>query len=121
MNLLGVLGALSALLSVVLGAFGAHGLRDTLTPEMQHTFETAARYQMYHALALVLLATLPRTRAAAIAGWLFVGGTVVFSGSLYALGLTGVTALGAITPLGGLCFLGGWIALAVHFVRVTRS
>jgi uncharacterized membrane protein YgdD (TMEM256/DUF423 family) len=110
------LGAVSALVSVAAGAFGAHALRARLTPEYLAVFETAARYQMYHALALLAVAwavnrwrgTLP-----AWAGWLFVVGTVLFSGSLYALALTTMRWLGAITPLGGVAFLAGWICLAL--------
>ena len=110
-----ILGALSALVSVAAGAFGAHALRARLSPELLAVFETGARYQMYHALALFAVAwaagRFPHG-AVGVAGWLFVAGTVIFSGSLYALALTGVRALGAVTPLGGLCFLAGWLALA---------
>ena len=109
------LGALSAFVAVAAGAFGAHALRGALTPELLDVFETAARYQMYHALALLAVGWLARhggCRATAAAGWLFAIGTVLFSGSLYALSLTGVRWLGAITPLGGAAFLGGWLALA---------
>lgn len=110
------LGALSALLSVAAGAFGAHALRHRLTLEYLSVFETAARYQMYHALALLAAAwgasrwpgLLPKW-----AGWCFVGGTVLFSGSLYALALTGNRWLGAITPLGGVAFMVGWCCLAL--------
>ena len=109
------LGALLAGIAVAAGAFGAHGLRARLEPDMLAVFETGARYHMYHALALVAVAWAvarwPESQAA-VAGWLFVAGIVVFSGSLYALALTGVRALGAITPLGGLCFLAGWGMLA---------
>jgi uncharacterized membrane protein YgdD (TMEM256/DUF423 family) len=110
-----VLGALSGLISVAAGAFGAHALRGRLTPELLATFETAARYQMYHALALLAVGLSARGASPlwAWSGWLFVAGTVLFSGSLYALALTGVRWLGAITPLGGLCFLGGWALLAL--------
>jgi uncharacterized membrane protein YgdD (TMEM256/DUF423 family) len=103
-------------LGVGLGAFGAHGLRARLSPEMLAVFETGVRYHMYHALALLAVAALlPRmdSRALVAAGWLFTGGIVVFSGSLYVLALSGITVLGAITPLGGLAFLAGWVALAV--------
>ena len=117
MNLFGLCGALSAFIAVGAGAFGAHGLRNTLTPELLHTFETGARYQMYHALGLALIAVLPKTSLTTSAGWMFLAGTVLFSGSLYALCLSGVTWLGAITPLGGLCFLAGWATLAVQFAR----
>ena len=114
------LGALSALLSVAAGAFGAHALRERLTPDMLAVFETGARYQMYHALALLAVAWAagrwPSTAAVA-AGWLFVAGTVVFSGSLYLLALTGARWLGALTPLGGLAFIAGWAALAWAALR----
>jgi uncharacterized membrane protein YgdD (TMEM256/DUF423 family) len=109
------LGAVLAGLAVAAGAFGAHGLRGRLEPDMLAVFETGARYQMYHALALLAVAWATvrwPDSAAALAGWLFVAGIVVFSGSLYVLALSGVRWLGAITPLGGLCFLGGWAILA---------
>ena len=109
-------GAIAGLIAVAFGAFGAHGLRGRLTPDMLAVFETGVRYHMYHALALLLTAALaPRVPGKAIvaAGWLFVGGIVLFSGSLYVLAVTGVTALGAITPIGGVAFLAGWAALAM--------
>jgi uncharacterized membrane protein YgdD (TMEM256/DUF423 family) len=109
------LGALFAGLAVAAGAFGAHGLRSRLTPDMLDVFETAARYQMYHALALFVVAWAvarwPES-AASVAGWCFVAGIVVFSGSLYLLALTGMRWLGAITPIGGVAFLAGWGVLA---------
>ena len=110
------IGALMAGVGVGLGAFGAHGLRGRLSPEMLAVFETGVRYHMYHALALLATAALmPRIdgRAVIIAGWSFTTGILIFSGSLYALALTGVTTLGAITPIGGVAFLVGWIALLV--------
>jgi uncharacterized membrane protein YgdD (TMEM256/DUF423 family) len=111
-----LIGALAGFLAVALGAFGAHALRARLSPEMLAVFETGARYQMYHALAILLVSValgrmdgwLVRT-----AGWMFAAGIVLFSGSLYALALTGATFLGAVTPLGGLAFLIGWALLAV--------
>lgn len=109
------IGALSAFIAVGVGAFGAHALRGALTPDRLEVFETGARYQMYHALALLVVAwvaTRRPGRMVTIAGWLFVLGTILFSGSLYLLSLSGVRWLGAITPLGGLAFLGGWLALA---------
>ena len=109
-------GAVAGLIGVGFGAFGAHGLRTRLTPEMLAVFETGVRYQMYHALALLLTAALvPRMPGKAIvaAGWLFVTGIVLFSGSLYLLAVTGVTMLGAITPFGGVAFLAGWAALVI--------
>ena len=111
-----LLGSLFALLAVAAGAFGAHALRARLTPELLAVFETGARYQMYHALALFVAAwasTRWPGRPVAAAGWLFAAGILVFSGSLYLLALSGVRWLGAITPLGGLCFLAGWGALAL--------
>jgi uncharacterized membrane protein YgdD (TMEM256/DUF423 family) len=114
------LGSLSGLIAVAAGAFGAHGLRARLSPDLLAVFETAARYQMYHALALLAVAwavTRWPTPQATWAGWLFVAGTVIFSGSLYALALTGVRWLGAITPLGGVAFLAGWACLLVAAQR----
>jgi len=114
------LGAVSAFISVAAGAFGAHGLRGRLAPDLLAVFETGARYQMYHALALLAVAwAMTRWPGALLAwaGWLFVLGTVLFSGSLYALALSGVRWLGAITPLGGLAFLVGWACLALSAAR----
>ncbi len=114
------LGAISALVAVAAGAFGAHALRDRLAPEMLSVFEVGARYHMYHALALLAAAWAVGRwpgGAAVAAGWLFVAGTVVFSGSLYLLALTGQRWLGAVTPLGGLAFILGWAALAWAALR----
>ncbi|HEY0151352.1 MAG TPA: DUF423 domain-containing protein [Longimicrobium sp.] len=110
------LGCVFGVVAVAAGAFGAHALRARLPADLLAVFETAARYQMYHALALLaaaLVAARAPSAAASAAGWLFAAGIVVFSGSLYALALTGVRVLGAVTPLGGLCFLAGWVALAM--------
>lgn len=117
------LGALSGAIAVAAGAFGAHALRARLEPRMLEVFETAARYQMYHALALFAVAWMitrvggsaspSALRLATISGWCFVAGTLLFSGSLYAMALSGVRALGAITPLGGVAFIAGWITLAL--------
>jgi uncharacterized membrane protein YgdD (TMEM256/DUF423 family) len=115
-------GASLAGLAVALGAFGAHGLRAVLSPSDLATFETGVRYQMYHALALLAVAGLaqrwPGAPTLAAAGWCFVAGIVVFSGSLYVLVLTGPRWLGAVTPLGGVAFLLGWLLLAWTAVRV---
>src|SRR6478672_2568152 len=108
-------GALMGFVGVGLGAFGAHALRGRLSPEMLAIFETAVRYQMYHAIALLAVAAMMSRvdgRSVVIAGWSFIVGILIFSGSLYALALTGVTMLGAITPLGGLALLAGCVALA---------
>jgi uncharacterized membrane protein YgdD (TMEM256/DUF423 family) len=114
------IGSVSAFIAVAAGAFGAHGLKSRLSADMLAVFEVAARYQMYHALALIACAWAitrwPGTLTAT-SGWLFVAGTVVFSGSLYLLSLTGLRWLGAITPLGGLALLAGWLCLAAAAVR----
>lgn len=110
------LGALSAFLAVAAGAFGAHALRARLGPAMLLVFETGARYQMYHALGLMAVAwavTRWPGRLTSAAGWCFIAGTVLFSGSLYAMAISGQRALGAITPLGGVAFLSGWLCLAL--------
>jgi uncharacterized membrane protein YgdD (TMEM256/DUF423 family) len=114
------LGTLLAGAAVAAGAFAAHGLRARITPEMLAIFETGARYQMYHALALLAVAWASArwpASAAPLAGWLFVSGIVVFSGSLYVLSITGLRWLGAITPLGGLAFLAGWAVLGWTVAR----
>jgi uncharacterized membrane protein YgdD (TMEM256/DUF423 family) len=114
------LGAGSALLAVAAGAFGAHGLQNRLGPGALAIFETAARYQMYHALGLLAVAWAANQWPGALpswAGWLFVAGTVLFSGSLYVLALTGIGWLGAITPLGGLAFMAGWLCLVLRAAR----
>jgi len=115
------LGALSGVVAVAAGAFGAHALRARLDPGMLLVFETGARYQMYHALALLAVAwavTRWPGRLTEAAGWCFLAGTVLFSGSLYAMALTGRRALGVITPLGGVAFLAGWLCLALAARRM---
>jgi uncharacterized membrane protein YgdD (TMEM256/DUF423 family) len=110
------LGAASALIAVAAGAFGAHALRSRLAPDLLAVFETAARYQMYHALGLLAVAWAASRwpgRAPRAAGWLFVAGTLLFSGSLYLLALTGERRLGAVTPLGGVAWMLGWGMLVV--------
>jgi len=109
-------GAVAAFLAVAFGAFGTHALRGRLSPEMLAVFESAVRYQMYHGLALVLVGLIMGRMSGWLvqtAGWCFVAGIVLFSGSLYALALGGATALGAVTPLGGLAFLAGWACLMI--------
>jgi uncharacterized membrane protein YgdD (TMEM256/DUF423 family) len=110
-----IMGAVLAALGVAAGAFGAHALRGRLTPDLLNVFETGVRYQLIHALGLLAVAWASARwpgRATNMAGWLFLAGIVLFSGSLYALSMSGVRALGAITPLGGVAFIAGWIALA---------
>lgn len=116
--------AAAGFLGVALGAFGAHALRARSSPEMLAVFETGVRYQMYHAFAMFAaawaLARWPR-RVFGVAGCLFLAGIVVFSGSLYALALTGTRWLGAITPVGGVAFLAGWLCLAWGAWNARRS
>ena len=117
------IGAVAAGVGVALGAFGAHGLKTRVDAEMLAVFETGVRYQIYHSLALLavgLAASRRQTPWLDRAGWLFLAGIVVFSGSLYVMALTGIRWLGAITPLGGLAFILGWAALAVA-VRQARA
>jgi uncharacterized membrane protein YgdD (TMEM256/DUF423 family) len=111
-----LIGAVAAFLGVAFGAFGAHGLRTRISPDMLVVFETGVRYQMYHALALLLTGLIMARMDGWLihtAGWAFVVGILLFSGSLYALALTGTTIFGAVTPLGGLAFLVGWGCLIV--------
>jgi len=119
-----LIGAVAAFIGVAFGAFGAHALRGRLSPDMLEVFETGVRYQMYHALALLLTAVaLARFDGWIVrsAGWLFTAGIILFSGSLYALALSGVRVLGAITPIGGLAFLAGWAFLAVAAAAIGRN
>lgn len=111
-----IIGAISGALSVTLGAFGAHALRERLTASLLDTFETGVRYEIYHAFAIFVVAfALTRWTSPLLvyAGWAFVVGTIIFSGSLYLLALSDTRWLGAITPIGGVAFIAGWILLAV--------
>jgi len=110
-------GAVNGFIAVAAGAFAAHGLSGTVPPETLAIFETAARYQMYHALALGFCALVPSGTAGRIAAWAFAAGIVLFCGSLYGLALTGIRALGLVTPAGGVAFLVGWMALAWAALR----
>ncbi|HEX7072226.1 MAG TPA: DUF423 domain-containing protein [Rhodothermales bacterium] len=115
-----VAGCVFAGLAVVAGAFGAHALEPHLTPERLATYETAVRYQMYHALALLAagwLSSRESSRLPGLAGILFIAGIAVFSGSLYLLVATDVRWWGAVTPIGGVAFIAGWICLAVGAAR----
>lgn len=117
-------GALFAALGVAAGAFGAHGLRAILAEPLLLIYETAVRYQMYHALALVALGALAGRlppRAITVSGSLFTLGILLFSGSLYLLVLTGTRPLGILTPIGGSCFIAGWLWLAVSAWRAVRT
>lgn len=114
------LGSFLAFIAVALGAFGAHSLQGTFAPGMAQVYETGVRYHFYHALGLLavgLAASRWPGAATTLAGWLFVAGIVLFSGSLYLLSITGIRVLGAITPLGGLAFLAGWLILGWTVLR----
>lgn len=119
MEIMAGVGAILACIAVALGAFGAHALRGRLPAERLAVFQTGVQYQMYHALGMMagpLAASSAGARSLReIAVWLFALGILLFSGSLYALALSGIRRFGAVTPLGGLCFLAGWILLAFSF------
>jgi uncharacterized membrane protein YgdD (TMEM256/DUF423 family) len=119
-------GALLAALSIILGAFGAHALKEIFTGGILQVFETAVRYQIYHAFALLIVGILYKefsNKQLQLAGYFFIGGIVLFSGSLYALccieylQLSSLFWIGAITPLGGLCFIIGWLLLFAGAVK----
>lgn len=116
-----VTGAVLAGLGVAAGAFGTHALAGRLSPDLLEVFETATRYHLLHAVALLVVGLAARRDAESrlwnAAGWLFTGGIIVFGGSLYVLALTGARWLGAVTPIGGACFLAGWAVVAVAAAR----
>jgi uncharacterized membrane protein YgdD (TMEM256/DUF423 family) len=117
MNKYTKIGALTAMLSVVFGAFGAHLLKDRLTSDALDVFQTGVQYQMFHSVGILLIALmidrLPHQKLANWAARLLLIGIVLFSGSLYALALSGIDMLGAITPIGGVSFIAGWICMAL--------
>lgn len=120
----GAVGATLAFLGVAGGAFGTHLLEGRMAPDLLEIFDTAVEYQMYHAMALLLLGVFPRDfpgRGPLWAGRLFVAGTIVFSGSLYLLAFTGVRWLGAVTPVGGVCLLAGWTVLGWSLIPKARQ
>jgi uncharacterized membrane protein YgdD (TMEM256/DUF423 family) len=115
------IGALSGFLAVAFGAFGAHALANRATPEELNAFEIGARYHMYHALALLAVAWLATQGDSALvttAGWAFLIGTLLFSGSLYVLGITGSRALVLATPIGGVAFMIGWLCLVARAIKL---
>jgi uncharacterized membrane protein YgdD (TMEM256/DUF423 family) len=124
-----LIGSLSGGLSVLTGAFGAHGLRDQLSPRQMEIYQTACHYQLAHALALVLVGVIAgliskegiSPSSLSVAGWAFTLGTIIFSGSLYALAITDIKILGAITPIGGLGFILGWFALAYTAFKMSAA
>lgn len=120
-NLFLVLAGINGLIAVSLGAFAAHGLKSMLGPDLLATFQTGVQYHMYHSLALlavgILVLQFPAQTGLRIAGFLFLAGIVIFSGSLYVLALSGIRWLGAITPIGGVAFLAGWALLAWSMLK----
>jgi len=115
------IAALDGALAVIAGAFAAHGLRGQLSAAALEVFQTGARYQMYHALAMALAALVMRGESVArarLAAALFLIGSVLFCGSLYSLALSGLRGFGVVTPFGGLAFIGGWIALAAAGLKL---
>ena len=114
------LGSISGALAVMIGAFGAHGLKEKLTEEMLPIYKTGVEYHFYHTLALLavgMIAMHVKSPLLTASGWSMAAGIVIFSGSLYALSISGVRVLGAITPIGGLCFMVGWVLLALTIIK----
>ena len=115
-----VVGSAFCLLSVFMGAFGAHTLKTKISKEMLDIFEVAVRYQVYHGIGLIIVAwaiSQWQNSFTTAAGWCFIGGIAVFSGSLYILSMTGIRWLGAVTPIGGLAFIAGWACLILSVFR----
>ncbi|MDT8453061.1 MAG: DUF423 domain-containing protein [Gammaproteobacteria bacterium] len=123
-NLFIGLGAINAFIAVAMGAFAAHTLKARLSADYLSVIQTASDYQFYHALGLVLVGLIyqhSQNRLNALSGWFMLGGTVLFSGSLYLLGLSGISWLGMITPIGGLCFIIAWLLLAYAHLRPSAN
>jgi len=117
-----LLGSVFGFFGVALGAFGAHGLKKIIAPEMLLIFETGIRYQVYHTFAIFIVAQLvEKYPTLGYLGRLFGVGIILFSGSLYVLALTGMTMFGAVTPFGGICFLAGWIVLGVTAFKIQKE
>ena len=121
-----IAGAVNAAIAVILGAFGAHALKEKLTEKYLAIWETAVQYQMFHAIGLIVIGILMSTSLLGPiaqlnwAGYLLLAGIIIFSGSLYVLSLTGIGILGAITPIGGVAFIIGWIMLIVAALKITN-
>ncbi|MEZ5507308.1 MAG: DUF423 domain-containing protein [Gammaproteobacteria bacterium] len=116
-----VIGAVAMALGVILGAFGAHGLKNKLTPDLLAVYQTGVEYHLYHALGLILVGVLinqfPQVAGLHTGGWLLLAGIVIFSGSLYVLAISGIRWLGAITPIGGTAFIAGWLWIGWSLAR----
>ncbi|MDG1772972.1 MAG: DUF423 domain-containing protein [Oceanicoccus sp.] len=112
-----IIAAISGLLAVAIGAFGAHGLKGRVTTDLMAVYQTGVQYHFYHTLALLLVGILmlqfPEVSLLTWTGWLFIAGIIIFSGSLYVMALTGIKWLGAITPIGGVAFIAGWLTMAI--------
>jgi uncharacterized membrane protein YgdD (TMEM256/DUF423 family) len=121
-KLLLILGAVNALLCVMLGAFGAHALRARLPDDLLAAWNTGVQYHFYHALGLLLIGLIalqwPQSGLIRASGWVMLAGIVLFSGSLYLLGLTNVRWLGAITPFGGIAFIAAWAMLCIAIIKI---
>jgi len=118
------IAAISGLLAVALGAFGAHGLKSIITPEMLEVYKTGVQYQFYHTFALLAVGILMNFNQSKALKWsatLFVIGMILFSGSLYVLAISGVKALGMITPFGGITWIAAWFLLIVHCRKLSTS
>jgi uncharacterized membrane protein YgdD (TMEM256/DUF423 family) len=121
-----IAGAVNAAIAVMLGAFGAHALKEKLSAHYLAIWETAVQYQMFHALGLIAIGILMSSSLIGPipqltwAGWLLLAGIVIFSGSLYILSLTGIGVLGAITPIGGVAFIIGWIMLIIAALKLSN-
>jgi uncharacterized membrane protein YgdD (TMEM256/DUF423 family) len=118
------IAAISGLLAVVLGAFGAHALKKMISPEMLEVYKTGVQYQFYHTFALLAVGILMHfntSKALQWSGYLFVVGILLFSGSLYVMTITGIKALGIITPFGGTVWIAAWFLLMVHCRKLTNS
>jgi uncharacterized membrane protein YgdD (TMEM256/DUF423 family) len=121
MKLFLTVGAISGALAVILGAFGAHLLKQLISPEMLAVYKTGVEYQFYHTFALLtigLLMHLKPSKILRLSGYFFIAGTLIFSGFLYLLAITGIKVLGAIVPIGGVLFITGWICLLIHILKV---
>jgi uncharacterized membrane protein YgdD (TMEM256/DUF423 family) len=125
MNKFFTIGCLFAALGVAAGAFGAHGLKSVFSPDMLAVYETAVRYQMYHAFGLIIVGIFAENEnansRARMAGRCFIAGIVLFSGSLYALTLTDIRWFGAVTPIGGVAFIVGWVMLGISSLQNPRK
>ncbi|OCA88795.1 DUF423 domain-containing protein [Pseudobacillus wudalianchiensis] len=121
MKLFIIIGAINAFLSVALGAFGAHGLEGKVEPKYLEIWKTGVQYQMFHASGMILVGILMGQFSSSSllnwSGWMMLIGTIIFSGSLYALTLSGIKVLGAITPIGGVAFLAAWVLLVLAAIK----